>query len=68
VSIEIFKDNFQLNHFFFFRSVIEMNNDVVTYTYFTPYTRVISFFSGILLAHILEQEGKTSNEKVSDSS
>ncbi|KAG5680046.1 hypothetical protein PVAND_009577 [Polypedilum vanderplanki] len=47
--------------------VIEMNNEIVAYTYFTPFIRVISFFSGVLLAHILEQDNKNnlfSNDKI----
>jgi hypothetical protein len=41
----------------------------MTYTYFTPYVRAVSFFSGVMLAHVLESENKVilcSNEKVSD--
>jgi hypothetical protein len=32
-----------------------MSNNILAETYYTLYIRVISFFSGVLLAHIFDQ-------------
>lgn len=54
-NLKISSGFFKQNYFYWHFRVMDMSNDILENTYYTIYTRVLPFFSGILLAHVLDQ-------------